>query len=97
MSRVRIALICALGLIAGAACAQAGPVQSELKSYKCLVADFLVSSGGSSPAISPDGTVLVFKTEQPNDYENDRVWVLTDADRQLDHAAGGCLRSPGSS
>ncbi len=94
MSRVRIALICALGLIAGTACAQSGPVQSELKSYRCLVADFLVSSGGSSPAISPDGTVLVYKTEQPNDYENDKVWVLTDADRQLDYASGGVPAQP---
>jgi Tol biopolymer transport system component len=86
--------MCGLCLLLASQLLNAGPIQSELKSYRCLIPDFLVSSGGTSPGLSPDGTTLVFITQQPDDYENDAVWALSDADRQLDHAAGGAPAQP---
>jgi|GEM_PF-2849170 len=77
-----------LGLIGGTVWVHAEPIKSELKSYKCLVPDFLISSGGSSSALSPDGTVLVYKTDRSNTYSEDRVWILNNASYQYDHSKG---------
>jgi len=58
----------------------AGPVQSELKSYRCLVPDWSKTSGGVSPALSPDGKTLVYVVRQSSDFFNDQIWVLSGLD-----------------
>ena len=55
-------------------CAYAGPNQSELESYRVLVPDWSKTSGGESPALSPDGKTLVYISQ-------DKIWVLSDLDK----------------
>ncbi|MEN6583280.1 MAG: hypothetical protein ABFD54_12585 [Armatimonadota bacterium] len=55
-------------------------MQSELKAYRCLVPDWSKTSGGSSPALSPDGKTLVYLVHYPGDTANDKIWVIFDVD-----------------
>ena len=57
-------------------CAYAGPNQQELESYQVLVPDWSKTSGGESPALSPDGKTLVYISQ-------DKIWVLSDLDKYI--------------
>ena len=48
----------------------AGPNQDELASYRCIVPDWSKTSGGASPAVSPDGDTLAY-------LSNGKVWIVS--------------------
>lgn len=60
-----------LGIGSGAC---TGPNQAELQSYRVLVPDWSKTSGGYSPALSPDGKTLAYLSQG-------KVWILSDLDK----------------
>lgn len=77
MKRMLIAIVCAI-LFSLPAITAAGPIQSELAGYRCVVPDWSKTSGGHSPALSPDGKTLVYISQ---DNVWDKVWVISDLDK----------------
>lgn len=75
MNRTYTALLSGLIVIFGSMCAHAGPIFSEIKGFQCLMPDWSKTSGGISPALSPDGKTLVYIVQNPGDFEDDQVWV----------------------
>ena len=55
-------------LLAGSAVA--GPNQAELAGYRCIVPDWSKTSGGMSPALSPDGDTLAY-------LANGKIWIVS--------------------
>ncbi len=52
----------------------AGPNQPELQSYRVLVPDWSKTSGGYSPALSPDGKTLAYLSQG-------KVWIISNLDQ----------------
>lgn len=76
MKRLLVTIVGGICVAAAALCAYAGPNQAELQSYRVLVPDWSKTSGGTSPALSPDGKTLVY-------LAHGKVWVLSDLDRYI--------------
>ena len=67
MKKTLIILIC-ISALAVVYPAHASPNKYELRMYRTLVADYSKTSGGSSPALSPDGKILAFMS-------NNDIWI----------------------
>lgn len=76
-------LICLAALICTPAHhpAWAEPNESSVTAFRALVADYSETSGGCSPALSPDGRALAYMSSEG------AVYILRDIDLQTDRAA----------
>ena len=66
--RLRALSVSCLALLS--VCVLAGPNQDELSRYRCIVPDWSKTSGGASPAVSPDGDTLAY-------LSNGKVWIVS--------------------
>lgn len=75
MPRYLAALLCFIWVLAWEPRAYPDGNENELTSYRCLVPDYSKTSGGSSPALSPDGKTLAYMDERRN------VWIRHKAEK----------------
>lgn len=79
MNKTRVTMLCVALVLFCIARAFAGGNRAEHISSQCLVPDWSKSSGGFSPALSPDGKILLYLSRGRDDRRREweeQVWVL---------------------